>query len=207
MKIKFIKKIMTLTITTITAMGMLSIGASASWRQNGHGWWNSKVNGYSVGWEKIGGNWFYFNQDGYMKTGWIKDGDKWYFLNSNGDMMTGWIQDSGKLYYLNPNGDMAYNIILNGYRLGNDGAWIDENMANVTTGAAVNIIIVPTANTTTDAAVTLPLDNDGNNDYLNKFSKEQEKVEKFIDKTKKKLDEQAQKIEQKANKIWSHYNS
>jgi alpha/beta superfamily hydrolase len=106
---------------------------------------------------------------------------------------------------------MAYNIIINGYKLGNDGAWIDDNIANVTTGAAVNIIIVPQVNTTTSPSVTLPINNneDNNNDdnnYLDRFNKEQKKVEKFIDKTKKKLDKQTQKIEEKANKIWQYYH-
>ncbi|MFW2490445.1 hypothetical protein ACN077_18065 [Clostridium chromiireducens] len=196
MKTKLIKKIMMLTITTITAIGMFSVGASASWRQNTHGWWNQKGNGYSMGWDRIGSQWFYFNPDGYMKTGWLKDGDRWYFLNSNGDMKTGWVQDAGKWYYLNPNGDMAYNTAVDGYILGPDGAWTVD--INVTTGAAVNITITPT----TEAAVTLPFSGNDDNKYLDKFNKEKEKVEKFLDKTKEKLDEQTQKMQQKLNQAW-----
>lgn len=195
MKTNLVKKIMTLTIATITAIGMFSTGASASWRQNGNGWWNQKGNGYSIGWDRIGSKWFYFNSDGYMKTGWLKDGDKWYFLNPNGDMMTGWIKEAGKWYYLNPNGDMAYNTVIDGYILGPDGAWTVD--INVTTGSAVNITITPIADpaVTTGSAVTLPV----NNNYSHKLNKEQEKLEKFLDKTKEKLDRQAQKMKKKLN--------
>lgn len=194
MKTRLIKKIMVLAITTMTVIGMSSIGASAAWRQNGHGWWNSKGDSYSVGWEKVGGNWFYFDQDGYMKNGWLNDGGKWYYLNSNGDMATGWLQDGGKWYYLNPSGDMFFNAFINGYRLGVDGAWIDNNFTNVTTGAAANVIVDPAINSTTDAAVTLPANNSNKYDkYFDKYNKKKNKLENLIDKYQKKLDEQVQK--------------
>ena len=202
MKTKLIKKIMALTIATITVIGMPAVGASASWRQNNNGWWNSKGNDYSVGWDRIGDNWFYFNQNGYMKTGWLKDGDKWYFLNQKGDMKTGWLQDGDKWYYLNENGDMLYNAFIAGYRLGSDGAWIDDNLHNVTTGAAVNIITDPTVNTTTGSAVTLQNDYDK---YLDKSNKQKDKLENLMDKYNKKLDEQAQKIEKKVNNAWQFF--
>lgn len=187
MKTKLIKKIVVLAITTMTVIGISSIGASAAWRQDGHGWWNTKEDSYSVGWEKIGDRWFYFDQDGYMKTGWIHNGNKWYFLNSNGDM--------------------AYNVVIGGYRLGSDGAWIDDNSTGTdtttTTGAAV--VVVPTTSTTS-AAVVIPTDiiNDGNG-YVDKYEKEKEKLDKFVDKYNKKLDQEAQKIEKKANKAWQFF--
>jgi glucan-binding YG repeat protein len=137
-----------------------------------------------------------------MKTGWLKDGDKWYYLNQNGDMKTGWLQDGNKWYYLNQNGDMLYNAFIAGYRLGSDGAWIDDNLDNVTTGAAVNIITDPTVNTTTGAAVTLPNDYDK---YLDQYNKKKDKLENLVDKYNKKLDEQAQKIEKKVNNAWQFF--
>ncbi|MED3622888.1 choline-binding protein D, partial [Neobacillus thermocopriae] len=67
----------------------------------------------------------FFNSHGEMQTGWIYLGGKWYFLDKiNGDMKTGWIQDGTKWYYLYPNGEMAVNTVINGYRVGKDGAWI-----------------------------------------------------------------------------------
>lgn len=182
MKTKLIKKIVVLAITTMTVIGISSIGASAAWRQDGHGWWNTKESGYSVGWEKIGNSWFYFDQDGYMKTGWIHDGNKWYFLN--------------------PNGDMAYDIVVGGYRLGPDGAWIDVNSGidtTSTTGAAVVV------STTTSAAVVIPADMPNDDGYLNRYDKEKEKLDKFVDKYNKKLDQEAEKIDKKVNRAWQYF--
>lgn len=210
MKTKLIRKIMIVAITTMAVVGMSSIGASAAWRQDGHGWWNTKESGYSVGWENIGNNWFYFNQDGYMKTGWFQDGGKWYYLNPNGSMQTGWLHDGNKWYYLNKNGDMAYNAFIAGYRLGADGAWIGNDFDNGTTGAAVNVTTGPEIgitdsignNTTTDAAVTVPVNNANNYyGYLDNHNK----VENLLNKYNKKLDEQAQKMQQRANRIWQYF--
>lgn len=40
-------------------------------------------------------------------------------------MQTGWIKDfNGKYYYLNSNGAMAYSTIVDGYKLGANGARI-----------------------------------------------------------------------------------
>ncbi|MDR3593567.1 hypothetical protein [Clostridium sp.] len=60
------------------------IGVSAEWRENNQGWWYAKDNSYSIGWDMIDGNWYYFNYNGYMKTGWIKYDDIWYYLSSSG---------------------------------------------------------------------------------------------------------------------------
>ncbi|EKQ52670.1 MULTISPECIES: putative cell wall binding protein [unclassified Clostridium] len=210
MRNKLIKKIITLTVATITAIGMLSIGASASWRQDSQGWWNSKVNGYSVGWDKVGDKWFYFNPDGYMRTGWLNDGGKWYYLKSNGDMATGWIQDRGKWYYLNQSGDMLFNAFIAGYRLGADGAWIDSDFTNVTTGGAVTVttgpavtITDPAANTTAGTAITLPANNYYN--YWNQYNNDKNKLDKLAYKYQQKLDEQAQKMQQKLNQSWWYW--
>ena len=223
MTTKIIKRIMALAITTITVIGMPAVGASANWRQNNNGWWNLKGNGYSIGWERIGGNWFYFNQNGYMKTGWIKDGDKWYFLNPNGnmktgwvkdgdnwyllspngDMKTGWIKDGDKWYFLTPNGNMAHDITIDGYKLNSDGTWtIDDLTTTSTTGAAV---VVPIDNinptSTTSAAVTVPSDNDDEN-YFDKDDNQKGKLGNLLYKYNKKLDKQAERIENQEYRAW-----
>ena len=79
------------------------IGANAEWKQDSNGWWNTEGTSYSVGWKEIDGKWYYFGQDGYMKTGWIKYG--------------------GKSYYLNSDGSMAHDATIDGFTVGSDGAW------------------------------------------------------------------------------------
>ena len=97
-----------------------------------------------TGWLKDGGKWYYFDNSGAMRTGWIKDLGKWYyldnygnmktgwlelsgkkyFLNNSGAMATGWVQIEGKWYYFYPSGVMAFNTVINGWKLGPDGAWL-----------------------------------------------------------------------------------
>jgi hypothetical protein len=53
------------------------------------------------GWEKINSKWYYFDDNGVMKTGWLKD-YRWHYLGGKDDgaMKTGWQKVSGKWYYL-----------------------------------------------------------------------------------------------------------
>ena len=102
---KLTKALMTILVATqITG----ATAANAAWKQDSNGWWNTKGCGYSIGWENIDGQWYYFGQDGYMKTGWIKDGDKWYFL----DKVTG---------------AMLSNTTVDGHTLDSTGAWINAD--------------------------------------------------------------------------------
>ena len=63
-----------------------------------------------------------------MKTGWLLDkNNKWYYMQSNGSMKTGWIKDTdGNWYYLKEDGAMASNEYVNGYWVGENGAWIAQ---------------------------------------------------------------------------------
>lgn len=79
----------------------------------------------ATGWLNYSGNWYYLGSDGARKTGWQLVDGIWYYLDSQGKIQTGWIKDSsGKYYYLNSYGAMVYNTIIDGYKLGADGAWI-----------------------------------------------------------------------------------
>lgn len=78
-----------------------------------------------TGWQFENGNTYYLNQDGSMQTGWKYMGNIWYYFNSNGTAKSGWFQDNnGKWYYCNSGGSMAYNVRIDGYRLGADGAML-----------------------------------------------------------------------------------
>jgi hypothetical protein len=79
----------------------------------------------ATNWLYLNGSWYYLGQDGGIKTGWQNVNGEWYYLDSNGLMKTGWIKDlNAKYYYLQANGVMAKNVEIDGYKLGNDGAWI-----------------------------------------------------------------------------------
>ncbi|EHJ00894.1 cell wall binding repeat-containing protein [Clostridium sp. DL-VIII] len=92
---------------------------------NSH-WYYLDENGIMLtGWQYLNDNWYYLNYGGEMLTGWFKDNNgRWYFFDNNGTMLTGWIINNGKYYHLSNSGAMDYNQIIDGFRLGSDGAWI-----------------------------------------------------------------------------------
>ena len=81
MKSNLLKRIMILTIIITTLITVLSISASAAWKQDSKGWWNTEGDSYSVGWRQIDSKWCYFDQSGYMVHNTIIDG---YYLDSKG---------------------------------------------------------------------------------------------------------------------------
>lgn len=77
-------------------------------------WWYRHADGSCTkdGWEKIVGEWYLFDGDGWMRTGWAEVGGKWYYLHEAHDgrygaMDTGWVQVGGKWYFLTESGAMA----------------------------------------------------------------------------------------------------
>jgi len=93
-------------------------------------WYYADETGNKVSntWKSINGQWYYLNSDGTMKTGWLKDKDNnWYYMQSNGTMKTGWIKDTdGNWYYLRENGVMVANEYVDGYWVGENGAWVEQ---------------------------------------------------------------------------------
>ena len=61
----------------------------------------------TIGWSKIEGSWYYFNEAGVKQTGWKIINYNSYHLNKDGIMEKGWISDSGNKYYLNDEGAMS----------------------------------------------------------------------------------------------------
>ncbi len=57
------------------------------------------------GWRKYYGNWYYFQDNGLMKTGKLILNGKTYFLDQDGIRKTGWYKTSGHIYYLGPQGN------------------------------------------------------------------------------------------------------
>lgn len=108
--------------------------AAPTWTYSNGRWWYKHANGsYTTkAWEKIDGVWYYFDDEGWMKTGWVKDG-KWYYLSESGAMLTGWKKIGNAWYHLNDSGSMDTGWSqINGswYYLNNSGAmqtgWVKD---------------------------------------------------------------------------------
>ncbi|MDU4659969.1 MAG: N-acetylmuramoyl-L-alanine amidase [Clostridium butyricum] len=65
------------------------INNSGEWIQDNVGWWYKHSDGSyaKCDWEKIDGEWYYFDYKGYMCTGWVIVKGKDYYLYSNGQMV------------------------------------------------------------------------------------------------------------------------
>lgn len=84
----------------------MPIAASAGWKQC---WRYSDENGVYLKnqWKQLNGSWYYFDDDGLMKTGWIAAGGRWYHCAESGKMQTGWIALEDGTYYLAESGAMV----------------------------------------------------------------------------------------------------
>lgn len=79
-KMKLTKAIAS-TLVIASALALNPIGASAEWKENYIGQWYSEGDSWAVGWRKIEGNWYYFDEEGYM----VKNRDiKGWYLNDKG---------------------------------------------------------------------------------------------------------------------------
>ena len=76
------------------------------------------------GWLQQGSEWYFFYESGSMVKGWVERPDGWYYTNNEGIMQTGWQTINGKKYYFYSSGLMATNTVINGYKIGADGAVI-----------------------------------------------------------------------------------
>ena len=85
MKKKTLSKIIGASMLAIGIIAMVPKEAEASWILDRNGWWYSEGNSWATGWRYIGGNWYYFNSQGYMLNDTIVDG---YYVDSSGK----WIQ-------------------------------------------------------------------------------------------------------------------
>jgi hypothetical protein len=60
---------------------------------------------------------------------WKQDSNGWWNTEGN-SYSTGWKQIDGKWYYFNSNGYMAHDTIVDGYKIDNNGVWIQNNTTN-----------------------------------------------------------------------------
>jgi len=141
-KLKLIKVIAS-SLVVASVLVLNPIGASANWKQNSNGWWNTEGSSWSIGWKEIDEKWYYFGQDGYMVHDTTIDGYKlgsdgawieialntppqtWGDYKSGSDSFnTGWKLINGKYYYFDFDGARVHDKTVDSYYLGADGAWV-----------------------------------------------------------------------------------
>ncbi|WP_252198488.1 hypothetical protein [Clostridium sp. MCC353] len=113
-----------------------STDIQGSWSKEGGVWTFRKNDGSEANneWVMIRGEWYWFDENGHMKTGWINTGGHWYYCGQSGDMKTGWINDNGTWYYTGQSGAMKTGWIQDKtywYYLSETGAmktgWVESN--------------------------------------------------------------------------------
>ena len=95
------------TTALISAATNATVAHADAWKKSNGGWWYQTGKSYAKGWNQIGGKWYYFDNNGWMKTGWQSIGGKWYYFNGSGVMATGWNKVNGTWYYHTSSGAMT----------------------------------------------------------------------------------------------------
>ena len=122
-------------------------GTASSWQKIDGNWYYFDEEGTRiVGKKEINGATYYFNQEGMMQTGWIFTEGHWNYFASSGAMKTGWVKDKGTWYYLDKDGVMLTGLQeIDGtrYYLNASGAmqtgwkWLDNHYYYFTTSGSM----------------------------------------------------------------------
>ena len=129
-----------------------SYASAEGWKAENGTWKYYKDYKALKSWQKLGNNWYFFNEDGSLKTGWLKDGNNnWYFLDLNsgsnqGVLLSGWQWIDGYCYYFETSdsgtlGRMYADKTVDGYKLNPMGRWVDNNgkeLYDATRGISTN---------------------------------------------------------------------
>lgn len=87
----------------IEFLGLTKKEVKPMWIKDDNGWWYRHADGSYTknGWEKIGEEWFYFDDKGYSvkENSWLKIGNKWYYFNERNVAVKGYHNINGALYY------------------------------------------------------------------------------------------------------------
>lgn len=129
---KCITKAIVLAMIITSTMVFNPIGVSAAWKKDNTGLRYVEGNSYITGWKNIDNNWYYFDNNGYMKTGWICDNGNWYYLYENGQRAT---LENINGYFVNSNGVYTKTITASEARqliLKEDGNYISKITNNYT---------------------------------------------------------------------------
>lgn len=89
------KKIISLGLAICSALitiNFCTVQANAAWKKDSKGWKYDFEYGNTIAEGKkynIDGKWYYFDEQGYMKTGWCKNANaEWYYAYSDGSLAT-----------------------------------------------------------------------------------------------------------------------
>ena len=86
-------------------------GTASSWQKLGSNWYYYDEDGLrTVGLKKINGLTYYFDNNGIMQTGWAMIEGHWNYFAGSGAMKTGWIKDGDTWYYLDKDGVMLTGL-------------------------------------------------------------------------------------------------
>ena len=82
-----------------------------TWMQTDGRWWFKYTSGgYAKHWELLDEKWYYFDDQGWMKSNeWINPDGNWYYLSNDGSMLTDYNRVNGKPYFFRPNGVCVEN--------------------------------------------------------------------------------------------------
>ena len=99
-----------------------------SYYVDGSGKWVPGKTKAQAGWVQSGKRWWYRHADGsYTKNGWEKINGQWYYFDNAGWMVANqWIGD----YYVTSNGAMATNTWIGNYYVDGSGKWVPDAQKN-----------------------------------------------------------------------------
>lgn len=82
-----------------------------TWMQTDGRWWFKYTSGgYAKHWELLDEKWYYFDDQGWMKSNeWINPDGNWYYLSNDGSMLTDYNRVNGKPYFFRSNGVCVEN--------------------------------------------------------------------------------------------------
>lgn len=88
--------------------GGVKVEEKIGWIKDTTGWWYRHADGTYTknGWEQIGSEWFYFDENGYAigENRWKQINGKWYYFNERNAAVKGYRTIDGKLYYFAESG-------------------------------------------------------------------------------------------------------
>ena len=79
-------------------------------KTDGRWWFKYTSGGYAKHWEWLDKKWYYFDDQGWMKSNeWINPDGNWYYLSNDGSILTDYNRVNGKPYFFRSNGVCVEN--------------------------------------------------------------------------------------------------